>query len=70
MEMAQNIVVLKTVSGMAMACAAAIDAMNIPGIVGCIAGDDTIMCAVKSVEEAPLVMERLSELIKSIDENE
>ncbi|MEG0590687.1 MAG: arginine repressor, partial [Lachnospiraceae bacterium] len=44
MEMAQNILVIKTVSGMAMAVAAAVDAMNWNEVVGCIAGDDTIMC--------------------------
>ena len=49
MDMAQNILVIKTVSGMAMAVAAAIDAMHLHEIVGCIAGDDTIMCAVRSV---------------------
>ena len=43
MDMAQNILVIKTVSGMAMAVAAAIDAMHLHEIVGCIAGDDTIM---------------------------
>ena len=49
---AQNILVIKTVSGMAMAAAAALDAMKIPEIVGCIAGDDTIFAAVRSAEEA------------------
>ena len=38
MDMAQNILVIKTVSGMAMAVAAAIDAMHLHEIVGCIAG--------------------------------
>ena len=45
MDMAQNILVIKTVSGMAMAVAAAIDNMDWTEVVGCIAGDDTIMCA-------------------------
>lgn len=65
MDSAQNILVIKTVSGMAMAVAAAIDAMNIPGIVGCIAGDDTIMCAIKTEEKVPLVMNKLNKLINS-----
>ena len=51
MDMAQNILVIKTVSGMAMAVAAALDAMHLHEVVGCIAGDDTIMCAVRSVQE-------------------
>ena len=45
MDMAQNILVIKTVSGMAMAVAAALDEIHFHEIVGCIAGDDTIMCA-------------------------
>ena len=47
MDTAGNILVVKTVSGMAMAVAAALDAMQIKEILGCIAGDDTIMCVVK-----------------------
>ena len=62
MDMAQNILVIKTVAGMAMAVAAAIDAMHLHEIVGCIAGDDTIMCAVRSVEETVSVMSRLRKL--------
>lgn len=64
MDMAQNILVVKTVSGMAMAVAAAIDAMGLHEIVGCIAGDDTIMCAVRSVEDTIAVMERLRKLVE------
>ena len=46
-EAAENIVVIKTVSGVAMAVAAALDHMHIDGIAGCIAGDDTIFIAVR-----------------------
>lgn len=59
MDMAQNILVIKTVSGMAMAVAAALDALEWPEIVGCIAGDDTIFCAIRTVDETMLAMERL-----------
>ena len=52
MDIAQNILVVKTVPGMAMAVAAALDALQIQEIVGSIAGDDTIMCAVRSTEDA------------------
>ena len=64
MDMAQNILVIKTVSGMAMAVAAALDAMHLHEVVGCIAGDDTIMCAVRSVEDTVEVMERLREIVE------
>ena len=64
MDMAQNILVIKTVSGMAMAVAAAIDAMHLHEIVGCIAGDDTIMCAVRSVDDTIAVMSSLRKLVE------
>ena len=59
MDMAQNILVVKTVSGMAMAVAAALDALNWQEIAGCIAGDDTVFCAVRTADDAMLVMEKL-----------
>ena len=64
MDMGQNILVIKTDSGMAMAVAAAIDAMHLHEIVGCIAGDDTIMCAVRSVDDTIAVMSRLRKLVE------
>lgn len=63
MEAASNILVIKTVSGMAMAVAAAIDSLSIPKMAGCIAGDDTIMCAIRSVEDVTSVMEVIEGLI-------
>ena len=64
MDMAQNILVIKTVAGMAMAVGAALDAMHWREIVGCIAGDDTIFCAVRSVDETFVVMEKLQKLLQ------
>jgi len=61
--MATDLVVIKTVSGMAMAVAASIDALEIPGIVGCIAGDDTIMCAIHSKDDIYNVMEQIEKII-------
>ncbi len=63
MDQAQNIIVMKTFSGMAMAVAAALDALHIPQVVGCIAGDDTIMMAIRTSEDAVLVMKQLHEMI-------
>ena len=65
MDMAQNILVVKTVSGMAMAVAAAIDAMKFKEIVGSIAGDDTIMIAVRTVEETRILIDKLRDMIES-----
>ena len=63
MDMAQNILVVKTVAGMAMAAAAALDALSWQEIVGCIAGDDTVFCAARSADDAMLVMEKLRRAI-------
>lgn len=63
MALAQNLLVMKTVSGMAMAVAAAVDALKIEEIVGCIAGDNTIMMAMQSGEKAAAVMDRLERMI-------
>ena len=49
-DYAQNIVVIKTLIGMAMAVAAALDSMENSEIMGTIAGDDTIFCVVKNKE--------------------
>ena len=64
MDMAQNILVMRTVSGMAMAVAAALDAIHFGEVVGCIAGDDTIMIAVRSVEDTRILMGKIRELMK------
>ena len=61
-DTAQNILVVKTVSGMAMAVAAALDNMQCDEIVGSIAGDDTIMCAVRTSAEAQNLLARLKKL--------
>ena len=58
MDMAQ-----KTVSGMAMAVAAAVDAMKWHEVVGCIAGDDTIMCAIRTVEDTAAVMDKIRKIV-------
>ena len=59
MDNAENILVIKTVPGMAMACAAAIDSISLHGVLGRIAGDDPIMCVVK---ETPMVEEVMKEI--------
>ena len=63
MDMAQNILVIKTVSGMAMAVCVAIDGMKWNEVVGSIAGDDTIMCAIRSVEDTVAVMDKIRKIV-------
>ena len=65
MDMAQNILVIKTVLGMAMAVAAALDAMNWDEVVGTIAGDDTIMCAIRTVEDTKMLMDKIHNVINN-----
>ena len=63
MDMAQNILVIKTVEGMAMAAAAALDAIHFHEIVGCVAGDNTIFCAVRSVDDTIILMDKLKKIL-------
>ncbi len=65
MDLAGNLVVIKTVSGMAMAAAAALDELRWGEIAGCIAGDDTIMCAAKSPDDALVVIDKLKKTLES-----
>ena len=64
MDTAQNILVIRTVSDMAMAVAAALDALKFSEIVGCIAGDDTIFAAVHSAEEADALIDKIQGMMK------
>lgn len=58
-EYAVNNIVVKTLSGMAQAAAAALDAMDFPEVVGTIAGDDTIIMVVRSEESARKLVYKL-----------
>ncbi len=63
MDTAQNLLIIHTVSGMAMAVAAALDELQISDIIGCIAGDNTIMCATKSPEIAAEVKIKIEKML-------
>lgn len=64
-EAAMNLLVLKTHPGMAMAVAAAVDALALEEILGTIAGDDTVMAAARTVEEAKRVQKRFREILSA-----
>ena len=68
MELAENMLVVKTVSGMAMASAAALDSLNIIGMVGTIAGDDTIMCVMKDKNIGRTAIAEIDHMIKKLKE--
>ena len=61
-----NIVVLKTYPGLANAVAVGIDSMNLQQILGCVAGDDTIMVVSRDEECAETIAERFRGLMKNI----
>lgn len=63
MDMAQNILVIHTVAGMGMAVAAAMDELDFSEIVGCIGGDDTIFCAVRTVSDTVALMQKINEIL-------
>ena len=64
MDNAGNMLVIRTFNGMAMAVAAAMDAMALPEIVGSVAGDDVVMCATKSEKDAISLMEKLKRVMQ------
>ena len=63
-DMAQNILVIKTASGTAMAVATALDSLHWDEIVGTIAGDDTVMCAIRTVEDTKKLVKKLENILK------
>ena len=64
MDIARNILVIKTVSGMASAVCAAIDAMKMNEVVGSIAGDDTLICIIRTNDDAVMTMKKLRKLVE------
>ncbi len=51
-DYAQNIIVIKTLPGLAMAAASAVDGMAHEGVVGTLAGDDTVMIVMRNDKAA------------------
>ncbi|MGN0456574.1 MAG: arginine repressor [Acutalibacteraceae bacterium] len=62
-DYAGNMIVLKTVSGMAQGVCAAMDAVEIEGVVGTIAGDDTIFVVARNDSSAAAVVSYLKKLV-------
>ena len=65
-DYAGNIIVLKTYPGLASAVATGIDAIHMVEILGCIAGDDTIMVVVRNEDSAEEIADKLKNMIKII----
>lgn len=64
MEYSENIIVIKTVAGMAMAVGASVDRLKIKEIMGCIAGDDTLFLAIRDKNMAEKVIGEINDVIK------
>lgn len=60
---AQNIVVIKTLPGLASAACSAIDGMEIKDLVGTLAGDDTAFLAMRDTEGARIFCREIYELL-------
>ena len=64
-DSAANLIVVKTLSGMAQAAATLIDSMEYRGVIGCIAGDDTIMTIAKTEKDANKIADQLRIMLKN-----
>lgn len=62
-DIAQNIVVIKTMPGLASAAAAALDGMEISGFVGSLAGDDTAILIMRTNEAAEAFCDEIHEML-------
>ena len=65
-DYARNIIVIKTYPGMAQAVATGVDTMDNAGILGCVAGDDTIIVVIRDEEMAENIAKKIKYLIKSV----
>ncbi len=63
-DYACNIVVLKTHAGLANAVAVGLDSMHLENILGCVAGDDTILLVSRSEDAAHKIAERFRDMIR------
>ena len=64
LDQGQNMIVIRTVPGMAMGVAAALDALKWKEVLGSIAGDDTVMCVARDADQAGIIAEKLKGILK------
>lgn len=63
-DYAQNLVVVHTIPGLAGAAASAVDSMEMPFVVGCIAGDDTVLIVLRDTNAAAAFCEELKKILE------
>jgi len=64
-DSAQNIVVVKTMPGLASAAAAALDHMELPDMVGSLAGDDTVILIMRTNETAEKLCREIKQILNA-----
>ena len=64
-DSARNLIVIKTRVGMASAVGSAVDAMNVPEMLGSIAGDDTLMCVMRTDNDALELVKKIKKALIS-----
>ena len=69
-DLSMHLVVIKTLPGMAQAAASALDSLHLDGIVGTIAGDDTVFVATPNTDEAIALRQTLRDLHARLKESE
>ncbi len=62
-EVAQNLIVIKTLISNGAPVGATVDSLNYKEVIGCVAGDDTLLIVTKTTQEAQTVAARLQELL-------
>lgn len=62
---AQNLVVIRTFPGLAQAVATGIDSLSIADVLGCVAGDDTILIATRTENAAKTISERIRVMMRT-----
>lgn len=67
---AMNIVVIRTLPGMAQAAASALDSMHLPSLVGTIAGDDTVFVATSGIDEANALVSTINNMMNSSSDSD
>ena len=63
-DYAGHLIVIKTVSGSANSAAMLVDKLNFPEVMGCVAGDDTILVVIKDQSKIAAIADKLKSLLE------
>lgn len=65
-DTSENIIVIKTLPGMANAVGACIDSFNIPEILGCVAGDDAILAVISDKTRSIALRDKIRRMLETV----